>query len=446
MTVNDLVEADHPVRKVWRFAEGLDLSALYDRIRARGPRPGRSPADPRLLVALWLYAIYDGVVSARELADLCTSHNAYRWLCGGVSVNHHTLSDFLVDHGQMLETLLTHSVEVLRQQGLVPLKRVAQDGLRVRASAGAASFHRQQTLQKQLQEAQSLVRRLQDELKGQQGQAGGNDRQPSPEVISGEEEVASGAEAEGVAEPSEGEAELSREQAARLRAALGRLQRAEQALDRLPEMGAKKKKEDKEKARTSTTDAQATVMKMPDGGFRPAYNIQFCTDCDNQVVVGVEVVQTGSDQGQLRPMLAQVQERFDKRPEEALADGGFVKLEEIEEIQKGEGGKEGTKVYAPVPQPKAEKRDRYAPLPDDAEQVAQWRVRMGTDEAKEIYKQRAQTAECVNAQARNRGLVRLLVRGVQKVKAVALWFASVHNMARSFTLLPQRYAEPAIAT
>src|SRR5262249_40986984 len=159
MTIDDLLEPDHPARAVWRFALGLDLSVLYDRIRARGQTAGRPAIDPRILVALWLYATLAGVKSANALADLVIHHDAYFWLAGGLLVNAHTLSDFRVRDGDFLEQLLAHSVNALRQQGLVDLDRVAQDGIRVRASAGAASFRRRETLEKLLQEAQAALQR-----------------------------------------------------------------------------------------------------------------------------------------------------------------------------------------------------------------------------------------------------------------------------------------------
>ncbi len=430
MTIEQLLEPDHLARRVWRSVEALDLSLLYDAIEARQGGSGRPAIEPRLLVALWLYATLTGVGSARRLAELCVQHHAYRWLCGGIAANAHTLSDFRVDRADFLEQLFKQSVELLRPHGFVTLERVAQVGMRVRASAGAASFHRQATLHRQLEEAQAEGKRLQEARKLPAGPTAAGDRLRSPEVVTDQDD-------EGVPLAPRGDKpELSKQQAAEVRAAREYLERVEQALLRLPEMEAKKKADEKDKARVSSTDPEATVMKMPDGGYRPAYNIHYDTDCGHGVIVGVEVLTTGSARGQLQPMLAQVEERFGKRPKEKLADGGFVKLEEIEEIQKREEGKTATKVYAPVPAPKDAKRDRYAALPGDSEQVAEWRERMGTEEAKETYKERAATAECVNAQACNRGLLRLLVRGAKKVKAVALWFAATHNMARSFALLP----------
>jgi transposase len=389
MPLDGLLDTDHQARVVWDFCCGLDLTLLYDRIRSRHGGRGRAAIDPRLCVALWLYATLEGVGSARALARLCAEHNAFRWLTGGVSVNHHTLSDFRVDHVELLDGLLTHSVAVLREQDLVDLNRVAQDGTRVRASAGAASFRRKATLEECLHEAQDQVARLKEEL----------DDDPS--------------------------APSRRHAAARERAAREREERLRRALARLPELEAKKKAGEKDKARCSGTDPEATVMKMADGGFRPAYNVQYGADCDSLVIAAVQVTASGSDCGQITPLLDQVNQRHGAWPKEALADGGFVGLGDIERAQ---SPPRGCKVYAPVPEPKDAKRDRHEPLPTDGPQVAEWRARMGAEEAKAAYRQRASTVECVNAQARNRGLVRLLVRGLGKVRAVALWFAVAHNV------------------
>jgi transposase len=389
MPLEELLDTDHQARLVWDFCQGLDLTPLYEPIRARVGGPGRAPMDPRLGVALWLYATLEGVASARCLDYLCTHHNAFRWLCGGVSVNYHTLSDFRVGHVDFLDGLLTHSVAVLREQDLVDLNRVAHDGLRVRASAGAASFRRRPTLEEALREAEDQVARLKEEM----------DDDPS--------------------------ASSRQQAAARERAARERHERVGQALQRMPAMEAKKKADEKEKARVSTTDPEATVMKMADGGFRPAYNVELSTDCQSLVIAAVAVTTSGSDQGQITPLLDQIHERHGVYPQEALADGGFVNLEDITAAQ---SAPRNCTVYAPVPEPKDPQRDPHRPLPGDSPQVAEWRVRMGTDEAKAIYKGRAATVECVNAQTRNRGLVRLLVRGLRKVKAIALWFAIAHNL------------------
>jgi hypothetical protein len=310
-----------------------------------------------------------------------------------VSVNHHSLSDFRVEHVEFLDTLLTQSVAVLMSQGLVKLNRVAQDGVRVRANAGASSFRRQSTLERCLEEAQEQMEHLRQEL--EEGAEGTSRRQA----------------------------------AARQRAAEDRHRRVAEALAQMPDAASKKPAGEQDQARVSTTDPEARVMKMADGGFRPAYNGQFSVDTETQIVVGVEVSNHGSDRGKLVPMTEQLQKRYGATPSESLVDGGFAGLQDIE---KASGL--GTKVYAPVTKPKDPKRDPYEPLDTDSPAIAEWRRRMGTPEAKEIYKSRAATVECVNAIARNRGLQRLLVRGERKVRAALLWFAIAHNMMRSLSL------------
>lgn len=394
MPLEDLLAPEHLARTVWEFVQGLDLTPLLESIRSVEGRPGRPAIDPQILVALWLYATIEGIGSARAVAWLCANHHGFRWLCGGFEVNYHTLADFRVAHIEFLDDLLTHSVATLMGQDLVDLNRVAQDGLRVRASAGAASFRRRPTLERCLQDAQTQVQRLRDEIATDPGEAS------------------------------------RRQQKARERAAREREERICKALERMPEMEAKKKA-DKEKARVSTTDPEATVMKMADGGFRPAYNVQFSTDTASQVIVGIEVATCGSDQGQMAPMVEQIHERYEQYPQDVLVDGGFVKHDDIDTVSAP--GKECT-VYGPVRQPKDASKDRYAPHATDRAAVAAWRQRMATPEAQAIYKDRAATAECVNALARNRGLRQLWVRGVAKVKAIALWYALAHNLRRAVSL------------
>jgi transposase len=391
--LESLLPADHAARAVWEFVESLDVNPLYAEVQSVEGSAGRPAIDPRIYLALWLYATIEGVGSARALERLSRQHDAYRWILGDVSVNHHSLSDFRVQHGEYLDGVLTHSAAVLMEQKLVTLKRVSQDGIRVRASAGASSFRRQPSLERCLQEAEEQVERLRQEL------------EKDPEATN------------------------RRQAAARQRAVEDRQRRVKAALEQMTDVAAKKPAAEKDKARVSTTDAEARVMKMGDGGFRPAYNGQFAVDTETQIVVGVGVSNSGSDQGQLVPMLEQLKQRYGVIPPESLVDGGFTGLKDIEKA-----GELGSKVYAPVAKPKDKTRDPYAPLATDSPGIAQWRQRMGTPEAKEIYKQRASSVECVNALARNRGLQRLLVRGLHKVRAILLWFAIAHNLMRTLSL------------
>jgi hypothetical protein len=184
--------------------------------------------------------------------------------------------------------------------------------------------------------------------------------------------------------------------------------------------------------RVSTTDPDARTMKMGDGGFRPAFNVQFATTADQaRVIVGVDVTNRGSDANQSTPMLEQIQERTGVLPDEILLDGGYAQHDAIDEATE-----KSVTVYAPVPKPrKGDTRDPYTPRPDDSEAVAAWRQRMARDEAKDIYKQRAATAETVNADAKaHRGLDGLLVRGLTKVTGSACLFALTYNILRLITL------------
>ena len=271
--------------------------------------------------------------------------------------------------------------------------------------SGAASFRRQSSLQEHLSEARELVRTLKAQAERDPGQA------------------------------------KRREQAARLRAAQDREERIRRALAQLPEVAAAKKRNGgkAQDARASTTDPDARVMKMGDGGFRPAANVQLATTCGEQVIVGMDVVNAGSDMAQLAPMVQQVQQRLKQAPRQWLVDGGFPSHEQID------AAAPKTMIYAPVPEPRASKGgqgkpvplDKHEPKPGDSPAVARWRKRMASDEAAEIYKQRAATAECVNAQARNRGLLRMPVRGLAKMKSVVGLFVLAHNLLRTATLAPQ---------
>src|SRR3954451_19870882 len=154
-TFDQLVPEDHPVRTVWALVQRWDLTLFLQGIRARGERPGRAATDPQLLIALWLYATIEGIGCGRQLARLCMESDPYKWLRGGVSLNYHTLNDFRVDHEESLDDLLTQMIAVLTQAQIVSLERIAQDGTRIRASAGANSFGEKETLEKHLEAARA---------------------------------------------------------------------------------------------------------------------------------------------------------------------------------------------------------------------------------------------------------------------------------------------------
>ena len=392
-----LLPPGHAARLVWAFVEGLDLTAFYAPIKARVGRAGRPAIDPRILIALWLYATIDGVGSARELDRLCVRHDAYRWLRGGVSVNYHTLSDFRVGQEAALDALLTQSIATLRHRGIVTLARVAQDGTRIRASAGTGSFRREGTLRECVETAERLVARTKRQTEGG----------------------------------------LTRAEAAQARAATDRLARVQEALAALPEVAAAKARTAQKRkggtvgpARVSTTDPQARVMKMADGGFRPAYNVQLATDHASDVIVGVAVTTSSADQQALLPMLMQLEHRVGL-PDTLLVDGGYVSREAIDGATA-----RGVRVIAPVPC-RPGTRDPVPAQPTDSPAVTAWRERMQTADAQQLYRQRGAVAERINADVRtHRALGRLLVRGSRKVLMCVLWVALAHNVVRTMEIVP----------
>jgi transposase len=403
---DDLVDADHPVRTIWAVVERLDLSAFHAPIKARAGVCGRDATDPRLLVSLWLYACTDGVGSARELDRLCVDARPYQWLCGGVSVNHHLLSDFRVGFGDALDQLFTQVIASLVERNLVTVHRISQDGTRVRACAGSGSFRREQRLTVLLEQARRHVAELRELLDDPERSAGLS----------------------------------AKRRAAMARAARERQQRVEDAIGQLPELRDRqarlsKKVSNKDKAkgklkepRASTSDPDARVMKMPDGGFRPAVNVQLAVDTASRAVVGVEVVASGVDTGQLQPMREQVQRRAGggRHVHEHLADGGFLTLDDVDRAASVQ-----TDLYCPPKPPRntANRGSEFDPRPGDSDAVVSWRRRMGAQAGQAIYKERGATVETVNADLKTRrGLVQLTVRGLPKARCVALWCALAYNL------------------
>jgi transposase len=398
--LDDLIGPEHPARVVWELVTRQDLGALYEKIKAREHTAGRNPIDPQILMALWLKATLDGVSSAHEVARRSREDLGYLWLCGGVSVNYHTLSDFRVESGPVLDELITRDVATLIHEGLVELNRVAQDGVRVRASAGADTYRRRPTLEKAYEEARAQMEALNKERKENAQEVKARNQAAQERAV--------------------------REREERLARALENMKKLEEQDERVPPS----RQKGPDKRRVSTTDPDIPVMKMGDGGFRPAVNVQFATTTASQIITGVAVTPSGGDHGQMMPMIEQHQERYGQSPSEMLVDGGFLKTDELEQAAQPETG---CTVYSP-PYSTTPGKDPLAPQPKDTPAVAQWRARMATPEAQKIYRERAATAECVNAIARNRGLYQLRVRGLTKIYAVILWYVLAHNLMRGYHL------------
>jgi transposase len=403
---DDLVPKTHPVRTVAAVVAAMDLSAFCEPIKAREGNAGRDATDPALLVSLWLYAATRGCGAARELARLCTESRPFQWLCADVTVNYHLLSDFRVGHADALDALLTQCLVALVDQKLVTVKRISQDGVRVRASAGGASFRREVRLVELLDQVRLHVAELRRQ----------------------------------VDDPEYAAAVGQRRQAARVRAGREKEARLQKAIAELPELKARQEKAARragrgpcgrkireKEVRVSTTDPEVRVMKMPNGGFNPAVNVQLATDTESRAVVGVDVTSAGTDSAHLsEPMREQVEARTGQKVGEHLLDGGYLRAADIEAAHAA-----GVALYVP-PKPATNRGNRgreLEPRPGDSEAIRAWKERMRSEEGQAVYKQRASTSETVNADLRcHRGLSPLTVRGLKKIRCVVLWSVLAHNL------------------
>src|SRR6516225_150501 len=377
---------------------------LFGELPGQGkPQTDTAPfAPPRLMLALWLYATSQGVGSARALARLCESHDAYRWLCGGVSVNHKTLGDFRVGCADLLDRLLSEQLASLAEVGVVDLDTLAQDGVKIRASAGTSSFRRAETLERKLEMAQAVVEQLKTEVEA--------DPEASNKRIKAARERA------------------ARERVERVQAAQAALAELKGKRQQLEEKGGNGKKP--KEPRASTTDADARVMKMADAGFRPAYNVQVTSAAGTQIIVAVDVGNNGSDRGLMKPMLEKLDARIGRFPKHHIVDGGFCCASDIEWAH----GQE-IEVFCPPTKSKSGV-DPYQPRPSDGPGGVAWRVRMASEAGKAVYALRV-ICECIHARWRNWNLRQVTVRGREKVRAVVLLHALTNNILQGFRLLQQ---------
>jgi len=403
------IESDHLARVIWAFVERLDLSELYTGIRARDDVAGRPTADPKVLLAVWLYATAEGIGSARALERLCRQHAAYRWLCGGVPVNYHGLSDFRGAHGDLLDRILTESAASLAAAGLIDLDEVAVDGTKVRANASKASFRDAEGLTEFEAAARSRVARLRAELEADPGSA------------------------------------ERRRRSAHERAARAVADRAAAAGRKLAALQEEKKKREKthpqeeaEKAgsRASTTDPDARMMLTAHSGFRPAYNLLVSATTGTQVILGVAVSERRNDTGIAQPMMADLEDRYGRTPKRLLIDTKAATRGDIVALARHPSG--AITVYTPPPSDKERAtaqsiRKRNWRRRREPTALQDWRARMAGPEGQRIYDRRRHI-ETVNAQLKNHGLRRFILRGIKRVRCEALLQAIAHNLRRATAL------------
>jgi transposase len=456
--VEGLIEESHPARAIWAFVEQLNLEPFYGPIEAVEGVAGRTPWDPRLLVSIWIYAYSRGISSAREIERRCGYEPAFQWLCGLEPINHHTLSDFRVAHGQALPELFANALGVLSGEGLVPLERVMHDGTKIKACAGADSFRREERIWAHLEAARQQVQALEQA----------------------------------------GEEESARQMAARQRAARERTERLEQALKELENIRENKSgAAQKESARASVSDPEARIMKQSDGGYAPSYNVQLSTDSANKIIVGAAVSQSASDYGELPGAVERVEQNLGRKPQQMVTDGGFTCRENIiDQAAKGvdfigspaehdrqSAGQMRRRGVAEEFYPEAfvydAQQDTYrcpagqtlehvgqeqrpgvvqhkyqaqlkvcqaCPLKaqccpqnadkgrsiiraEEAPEVRQFLEKMQTPQAKEIYRQRGAVAEFPNAWIKEKlGLRQFRLRGWAKVLLEVLWACLTYNI------------------
>jgi transposase len=394
-----LLPLDHPARLVWAFVTQMDLSGFYDGIGSREGDVGRPAADPRVLLALWLFASVEGVGSARELARLVERDVAYRWIAGGVPVNYHGLSDFRVEHGDLLDQLLTQSVTALMAEKLVTFEEVIADGTKVQAAAGKGSF-------------------------------GGASRMARIEAIAKERVAQLKAEVD--SDPS---ASRRRGKAAKLRAARELGERAAKATAALAQLQKEKelrksthKAEEEKKAdpKASLTDPDARFMRFADGSMKPGYNLQIAAS-GNGLVLSVMATDRRNDTGLAVTVMDDVVARYEVKPDRLLVDTSYAAANDIEKL-----ATDGIMVYAPVPADREDVKpqtlkSRLAIRLKEPQCIKDWRARMNTSQGQDIYRKRKRI-ELVNAMVKNRGLGRLTLRGLAKVKIQGLIQAIAHNI------------------
>lgn len=460
LNVERLIAEDHPARAIWDFVGKLDLSGYTKHVRAVEGLAGRPLLNPQLLISLWIYAYSQGVGSARAIEKLCEHDPAYQWLTGMEVVNAHSLSDFRVEHDQELKGLFVQILGLLSAEGLITLERVTQDGTKIRASAAPDSFRGKDRIEKALDAARQQVKAV-DQLS--------------------EEETS------------------RRVEKARQRAHRERKERLETALKQFDKTKSEGGVKDKKKPRVSMTDPEARIMKQPDGGFAPSYNVEINTDAAHGLIVAVGATQAGNDLNQLTPGIERIEQNLGETPKQVVADGGFVSRDNIVEMdsrnidfiapQCDEAGKaksnydtrginedyessrfvyDGAADSFQCPQgkmlhlkakdesdskvlyiyradradcqncvakgqccPDNKKSGRAVQRIEELPQVVKFRQKMGTEGAREIYRQRSQIAETPNLWIKAKFKLRQFsVRGLRKVGMESLWVCLTYNICQ----------------
>jgi len=409
-----LLPSDHKARDIWEFVDKMDTRPCFVNVNTFFGHVGRSATSPKILFALWLYSILDGNTSARKLEELCQNHNVYKWLAGGVSINRTMLAEFRSIDPMNFEDLLTSCLAVMVEAGLINDTDFAQDGTKVKANAGFNSYRREDSLQNLKEEIKAYLKQL--DLESNACTNAHEKREKAKE------------------------ADIATERLGRVESALKILEKERALKD---ENGKNRREppteEELKDVRASVTDPDARKMKMGDGGYRLAYNVQFATGLDSRVIYGVHVVTT-LDSGTSPKMMSMVHSRVANlnmsSPENWIGDAAYSAKEDVNANAELFPN---CRYFAPAKVKKG--IDPKIHLKNDSEAVKKWRDMIGSEEVEAFYKQRCSTAEFSNAQIKNRGLQEFSVRGLFKVKGMALLHAIAQNVSRYFDLMTRKTAE-----
>lgn len=403
-SLDSLLSSNHKARDVWAFVISMDNRPCFAALKSFRGYDGRPSTSPQVLLALWIYSIIDGNISARKLEVLCKEHNAYKWIAGGVPINRTTLAEFRTLNPLIFEDLLTNALAVMLKAGLIDDTDFAQDGTKIKANAGYNSYRRKDTLEETKQDIKAYIAQLKADH-----------------------------------ECSYDKCKQNRNE----RIAKERLSRVEEALKILDDEkeirkengkknGSPPSDEDLEEMRASRTDPRARKMKMGDGGYRLAYNIQLATGMNSRVIFGVDVVTT-LDQGTSPYMMGRVHSRLNALgmppPKNWIADAAYSSKNDVEIAEKTFPD---CLYYAPAKTRKGIDPKKH--LRTDSKAIKKWRDLIGTPEVEKLYKLRCSTAEFSNAQMKKRGFRELMVRGIEKVKSSVLLNVIVQNIERFFSL------------
>jgi transposase len=397
---------DHRARLVWAFVEALDLSEFYDRIKARDEVAGRPATDPRVVLAVWLYATLEGVGAARAIDRLCQQHAAYRWLCGGAPINHDLLAGFRRENAALLDRLLTQSLTGLIAEKLITLRELAIDGTKVRAWAGRGSMSQRKRLESIEKAVAERIAELKSELDKDPAEP---ERQRKRRALHAAEE-----RARRVKRAQQKLAELTQEQAVR-----AKRHAKEEAVKGEPKV--------------SVSDPEVRSMRLADGAVAPAWNVQVATS--DGFIVGIDPTDRRNDSGLASGVIEQIAQRCRRLPQRLLADTRAMTQEDI--VQLGQAHPE-LRVYSPpaperpAVKPETERKRRWKHRREPPAVVA-WRARMASAEGQQIYRRRKLT-ERAHGIIKNRGMSRFLVHGREKVRAVCLLQALALNLCWANTL------------